>query len=135
MYDRLGTCLYYGEWNRTKTSDLPKDEEFKLMYGMLFSMKSFIARMSPTDQKDGFLNLQTSKYKLHFYETPSGHKFILNTDLNVGDIRETLHTMYKDIFVEYVVKNPLCSLNEPLTSDLFKSKMDEYVRGLPVFAS
>ena len=135
IFDRNGTCLYYGEWARKKQSGISKEEEFKLMYGMLFSIKSFCSRMSPTDQKDGFLNLQTSKYKLHFYETPSGLKFVMNTDLLVGNIRDTMHQMYSKIYVEYVVKNPMSQLNEPVVSELFKSKMDEYVRSLPMFAT
>ena len=91
--------------------------------------------MSPTDQKDGFLNLNTSKYKLHFYETPSGLKFVMNTDLSVGNLRDTLHQMYSSIFVEYVVKNPLSRLDQPVMSELFKNKMDEYVRSLSQFAT
>lgn len=135
IFDRDGTCLYYGEWNRKKQSGITRDEEFKLMYGLLFSVKSFASRMSPTDQKDGFLNLRTNKYKLNFYETPSGLKFIMNTDLHVGNIRSILQQMYSNVYVEYVVKNPQCPLGQPPTSELFKHKMDEFVRGLPLFAT
>ena len=39
------------------------------------------------------------------------------------------------IYVEYAVKNPLCDLGEPIGSELFKSKLDEYVRALPIFAT
>ena len=31
---------------------------------------------------------------------------ILNTSREVGDLRELLNTIYDDLFVEYVVKNP-----------------------------
>ncbi|XP_013380900.1 trafficking protein particle complex subunit 1 [Lingula anatina] len=136
IFDRNGTCLYYVEWNRKKHSGIAsQEEEFKLMYGMIFSIKSFVNRISPSDLKDGFSSFKTSRYKCNFYETPSGLKFILNTDLNVGNIRDVLHQLYSNIYVEYVVKNPLCELGQPIKSDLFKTKLDEYVRNLPIFAT
>ena len=92
------------------------------------------ARLSPADMRDGFLNFTTSKYKLHFFETPSGLKFIMNTDLNVGSMRDALQHIFSLIYVEYVVKNPMCELNQPITSELFKTKLDEYVKDLPQFA-
>ena len=61
IFDRAGSCIFYKEWLRNKKSGLPQDEEFKLMYGMIFSIKSFVQRMSTTDMKDGFLNFKTSK--------------------------------------------------------------------------
>lgn len=133
MFDRNGVCLHYTEWNRKKQSGMSKDEEFKLMYGMIHSIKSFVSRISPTDLKDGFLNFRTSRYKLHFYETPSGIKLIMTTDLNVGNIRDVLHTIYSNFYVEYVIRNPVCELGQPITSELFQTKLDEYVRGLSIF--
>ena len=37
------------------------------------------------------------------------------------------------IYVEYVVKNPLCRLDEPIQSELFASKLDAFIRSLPIF--
>lgn len=104
------------------------------MFGLLFSIRSFVSRMSPTDQKDGFINYKTSQYKLHFYETPSGLKFVLNTDLSVGTINDILQQLYSQVYVEYAVKNPACIQGHPVTSDLFKMKLDEFIRALPIFA-
>jgi len=136
IFDRNGNCLYYAEWNRKKQSGLSKEEEMKLMYGMLFSIKSFVSRMSPQDQKDGLVSFKTNQYKLNYYETASGLKFILNTDLSVGNLRDVLHQLYSQIYVEYVVKNPTCDdPTQPIRSELFKTKLDEYVRSLPAFLS
>uniref|UniRef100_A0A8C4X1N9 Trafficking protein particle complex subunit n=1 Tax=Eptatretus burgeri TaxID=7764 RepID=A0A8C4X1N9_EPTBU len=110
-------------------------QEFKLMYGMLFSLKSFIKKLSPTDVKEGFLSYQTSKYKLHYYETPTGIKIVMNTDIAVGNVRDVLQRAYSTIYVDFVVRNPLCSLDEPIQSELFKQKIDAFVRGLPFFSA
>uniref|UniRef100_A0A8C4RBF0 Trafficking protein particle complex subunit n=1 Tax=Eptatretus burgeri TaxID=7764 RepID=A0A8C4RBF0_EPTBU len=135
VFDRHGTCLYYGEWNRKNTTGISLKGEFKLMYGMLFSLKSFIKKLSPTDVKEGFLSYQTSKYKLHYYETPTGIKIVMNTDIAVGNVRDVLQRAYSTIYVDFVVRNPLCSLDEPIQSELFKQKIDAFVRGLPFFSA
>uniref|UniRef100_A0AAZ3PZP8 Trafficking protein particle complex subunit n=1 Tax=Oncorhynchus tshawytscha TaxID=74940 RepID=A0AAZ3PZP8_ONCTS len=138
IFDRNGSCLHYGEWNRKKQAGISKEEEFKLMYGMLFSIRSFCSKMSPLDMKDGFLTFQTSKYKLHYYETATGIKIIMNTDLGVPNAKDILHQIYSTVsmglYVEYIVKNPLCVLGEQLSSDLFSTRLDLYIRALPFFS-
>ncbi|KAM9414411.1 trafficking protein particle complex subunit 1 [Pholidichthys leucotaenia] len=134
IFDRDGNCLYYHEWNRKKQAGISKEEEFKLMYGMLFSIRSFVSKMSPLDMKDGFLSFQTSKYRLHYYETPSGLKFVLNTDLSVANARETLNSIYTNLYVELIVKNPMCSPSQTLDSELFISRLDAFIRALPYYS-
>ncbi|KAA0706455.1 Trafficking protein particle complex subunit 1 [Triplophysa tibetana] len=128
IFDRNGTCLHYSEWNRKKQAGISKEEEYKLMYGMLFSIRSFV-----NCRKDGFMSFHTSRYKLHYYETPTGIKLVMNTDLGVQNCRDTLQQIYSTLYVEYIVKNPLCVLGESLQSDLFNSKLDSFIRALPFF--
>ncbi|XP_062562301.1 trafficking protein particle complex subunit 1 [Armigeres subalbatus] len=133
IFDKYGTLLYYGEWNRLKQSGITKDEEAKLMYGMLFSLKSFVNKISPIDPKEGFLYYKTNKYALHFVEVSSGLKFVLNTDTTATGIKEFLLHLYSKIWVEYVVRNPLWTIGTPVTSELFKTKLDEFVKQSPLF--
>ncbi|KAB5515154.1 hypothetical protein PHYPO_G00250510 [Pangasianodon hypophthalmus] len=134
IFDRNGTCLHYSEWNRKKQAGISKEEEFKLMYGMLFSIRSFVSKMSPLDMKDGFVSFQTSRYKLHYYETPTGIKVVMNTDLGVPNCRDVLHQIYSTVYVECIVKNPLCELGGTLQSELFSSRLDSFIRALPFFS-
>ncbi|XP_055622827.1 trafficking protein particle complex subunit 1 [Toxorhynchites rutilus septentrionalis] len=133
IFDKFGTLLYYGEWNRLKQSGITKDEEAKLMYGMLFSLKSFVNKISPTDPKEGFLYYKTNKYALHFVEISSGLKLVLNTDTTATGIKDFLLQLYSKIWVEYVVRNPMWTMGTPVTSDLFKTKLDEFVKQSPIF--
>ncbi|XP_058444595.1 trafficking protein particle complex subunit 1 [Malaya genurostris] len=133
VFDKYGTLLYYGEWNRLKQSGITKDEESKLMYGMLFSLKSFVNKISPIDPKEGFLYYKTNKYALHFVEVSSGLKFVLNTDTTATGIKDFLLQLYSKVWVEYVVRNPLWTIGTPVTSDLFKTKLDEFVKQSPLF--
>ena len=44
------------------------------------------------------MGFKTNKYKMNYYETPSGIKFVLNTDLMVsGNPRELLHQAYEHV--------------------------------------
>jgi len=40
---------------------------------------------------------------MHYYETPTGLKFVVLTDPNVADIREALQELYH-LFVRFVAK-------------------------------
>jgi trafficking protein particle complex subunit 1 len=151
IFDKHGTLLYYAEWNRVKQSGITKDEvevdflrfslisfyfpqqEAKLMYGSLFSIKSFVSKMSPIDPREGFMFYKTNKYALHYHETPSGLKFVLNTDVTSTGVKEILQQLYAKVFVEYAVRNPLWTPGTPITSDLFKVKLDEFIKQSAIY--
>lgn len=40
-------------------------------------------------------------------------QFVLNTSPDVGDLREVMAFLYEQIYVEYVVQNPLYTPGEP----------------------
>jgi len=135
IFDKYGTLLHYNEWNRIKQSGITKEEEAKLMYGMLFSIKSFVNKISPTDPREGFLFYKTNKYALHFLETASGLKFVLNTDTSAQSVKEFLQQYYAKVWVEYVVRNPLWAPGTPVASELFKQKSDQFIRQSLFFGS
>ncbi|EDV53098.1 trafficking protein particle complex subunit 1 [Drosophila erecta] len=133
IFDKFGTLLHYAEWNRTKKSGITREEEAKLTYGMLFSIKSFVSKISPHDPKEGFLYYKTNRYALHYLETPSGLKFVLNTDTTAINVKELLQQLYAKVWVEFVVRDPLWTPGTVVTSELFQSKLDEFVRQSPIF--
>eukprot|EP01102_Stenamoeba_stenopodia_P020591 TRINITY_DN809_c0_g1_i1.p1 TRINITY_DN809_c0_g1~~TRINITY_DN809_c0_g1_i1.p1 ORF type:complete len:154 (-),score=22.49 TRINITY_DN809_c0_g1_i1:64-525(-) len=135
IYNKSGTCIYYEEWNRKKPPGNLQEEQ-KLMYGMLFSLKSFVSKTTPTHLGpcDSFNYFKTSTYKLHLFETASGLKFILITDPSIGDMKEQLRTIY-NIYVQYVAKNPLYKPSDPIDCELFITNFQKFVQSLPSFSS
>ncbi|GAU17626.1 hypothetical protein TSUD_255010 [Trifolium subterraneum] len=91
VFNRNGICLLYREWNRPLHT-LNAQQDHKLMFGLLFSLKSLTAKMDPTSAEKGnlgvpqlpgqgcsFHSFRTNTYKLSFMETPSGIKILVDT--------------------------------------------------------
>jgi len=135
IFDEKGTLLFYREWLRKKHTSMDREQEAKLLYGMLFSIKSFVNKLSPEDLKEGFQSFRTSQYRLNLYETPTKVKFVLNTDTAVTHpvVRDLLKKLHSQVYVEFVVKNPLYQQGTPIESQLFTTKLDEFVQTFAFF--
>ncbi|KHN42690.1 Trafficking protein particle complex subunit 1 [Glycine soja] len=121
VFNRNGVCLLYREWNRPlRTLDAQQDQ--KLMFGLLFSLKSLTAKMDPTSAVEkgnlGMLQLPgqgcsfhsfcTNTYKLSFMESPSGIK-VRAVQYNVGPVCER-HCIDAELFPINTVDD-LCGFN------------------------
>lgn len=67
------------------------------MYGLLYSLKSMCQKLSPTDSSGTFNCYKTNKYKLNYFETPSGLWFVVNTDVNATGMRELMQQLYQQV--------------------------------------
>ncbi len=111
---------------RTK-KDLQKlESDQKLMYGLIYSLKTFVKGIAPKEGET-FQSFNTSTYKLHFFESPTGFKFIFLTDTNAGDLDSHLVEIYTKFFVPFVISNPLYELHKKVNCYLFTENLDRYV--------
>lgn len=95
---------------------------------LILNLENYIFR------KDGFLGFKTNKYKMNYYETPSGIKFVLNTDLNpVGNTRELLHQIYENVLLPTVIKNVNLNLQEPIKNIVFENKLEDLIKNSMIF--
>lgn len=62
--------------------------------------------------QDGFISYKTSTYRLHYYETPTGLKFVMNSDPNTESLRMVLKQIHVQLYVEFVVKNGLMRFDD-----------------------
>ncbi|KAJ7647278.1 TRAPP complex subunit bet5 [Roridomyces roridus] len=116
------------------STGLAFDEEAKLVYGVILSLRNMIKKLSGRDEQ--FVNYRTSAYKLHLFETMSGYKFVMLTDPAAESLRFVLRQIYVGPFLEYVVRNPLVQMDSRehgIDNEYFRASIDRMVRGLSVF--
>lgn len=129
------------------------EEEKRLLFGLLFSLKEFVGKIAPTTagadtigameanvagfcaSSEGMHRYQTDTYTCHQYETPSGLRFVMMTDNQAGDLTPTLNYIYAQIYMETVVCNPLSDTKNgrPITSQLFRSQLTQYLENQTCF--
>jgi hypothetical protein len=128
-YQRNGKCLYYREWNRPNnplSENLVEDQ--RLVFGLIFSLQKLCLQLTPTPEvtnQEGFQSFRTARYTLNFFETPSGIIFAVNTDSPLQ--RTHMWHIYSNIYVPYVVRNPLYEMGETITAIKFKATLDDYI--------
>lgn len=136
IFNRRGDCLFYREWDR-KLNTLGDDpsEERRLMFGMLAATNELMRQFSPRKPNEGLQTLKTNTFTLHYLQTLSGLRFILNTDNDAGDLRPSLRHIYANLWVELIVKSPLYDPKSasPVASPLFDQALENYVRSLQCF--
>ncbi|KAH3687109.1 hypothetical protein WICPIJ_001911 [Wickerhamomyces pijperi] len=137
VFDRHCNCIYNREWTQvvnpssstsasassnTPTASLTgsinsKDNEdtAKLLFGTIFSLRNISNKLSPSSttmtSANSLKSFATTNYRAHYYETASGLKFVAMSDLNVKDLQKELRFVYERIYVDCVVRNPLCPVD------------------------
>ncbi|RWS27894.1 trafficking protein particle complex subunit 1-like protein [Leptotrombidium deliense] len=125
IFDSKGRCLF--SLNKDE-----KDDKKRLLYGFLYSMKSFAHRITPVIIKDNtYFTYTTNCYQLIFMEMPTAIKFVLivapDAQRNNEFYKQILKDMYRYVYSEYVVKNPIIDVNtNTIDSLLFRDKLVDF---------
>lgn len=114
-----------------------RKDDAKLLFGVIFSLRGMVRRLGGPD--DEFISYSTGEYKMHYYETPTSLKFCMLTDLKTGNLRVVLHQIWANLYVEYVVRNPLSPVEHTggvgVNNELFEMGLDRFVVRLLANAS
>lgn len=115
-----------------KAKSTRAQNDAKLIFGTVFSLRNMVRKLGGND--DAFISYRTGQYRMHYYETPTNLRFVLLTDTATMSMRNVLHQIYINLWVEYVVKNPLSPVEHKggagITNELFEMGLDQFIRGL-----
>ncbi|CEG49549.1 trafficking protein particle complex subunit partial [Plasmopara halstedii] len=89
------------------------------------SMHAIAALAAPT-HSGGIDSLETSTFRLHCLQTPTGIKFFITAALGTADLDVALQTVY-ELYVDYVLKNPFYELEMPIRCSLFNNGLKTFV--------
>ncbi|KAK4214553.1 Sybindin-like family protein [Rhypophila decipiens] len=153
IFDRHTECIYSKKWlppsaegNPTGPSTFPTtngaphrhyngnkaSDDAKLIFGTVFSLRNMVRKLGGED--DAFIAYRTAQYKLHFYETASNLRLVMLTDTSAPSMRNVLHQIYINLWVEFVVKNPLSPAEhkggDGVRNELFEYGLDQFIRGI-----
>lgn len=88
----------------TKTKSTRAQNDAKLIFGTVFSLRNMVRKLGGED--DAFISYRTGQYRMHYYETPTNLRFVLLTDTATMSMRNVLHQIYINLWVEYGMLSP-----------------------------
>lgn len=126
IFDRHCNCIYDREWTVKQSSSSlvnskQNEEVSKLLFGMIFSLRSVTQRMSKTEALS-FKSITTSMFKIHTLSTATGLIFTIISDLRSFSYEKELQYVYQEIYIPTVARNYLSPID-------FAEEKDE-TRGL-----
>lgn len=109
IFNQRRMCIFRYEWTpRTcplQTASVA--EESELLDGLVLQLREItLPFASGTPGEQHFLGYRTTKYRLHYYESPTGYRFLLITDPAAPSQVEALHKLYSTAFVDCVLHDP-----------------------------
>ncbi|KAL9087180.1 MAG: hypothetical protein Q9159_003747 [Coniocarpon cinnabarinum] len=145
IFDRHTECIYQRRWTLplsragahtngdagpSRSHKRSQADDAKLVFGVIFTLRNMVRQLGGED--DEFISYRTGEYKLHYYETPTSMKFVMLTDIGTSDnLRVVLHQIWANLYVEYVVRNPLSPIEHPgglgVNNELFEMGLDRFV--------
>lgn len=82
-----------------KSKSTRAQNDAKLIFGTVFSLRNMVRKLGGDD--DAFISYRTGQYRMHYYETPTNLRFVLLTDTATMSMRNVLHQIYINLWVEY----------------------------------
>lgn len=103
---------------RARPARLSAKDDAKLIFGTIFSLRNMVRKLGGEDDRSehlqlyymtslanaivySFISYRTGQYKLHYYETPTSIKFVMLTDTQSLNMRNVLHQIYVNLYVEF----------------------------------
>lgn len=136
IFNRLGNCIYHLDLQDNSSSnkafkmvtDKKLEHRYKLIYGLLFSMRSFVKKFSSNKETETFKNFSTSQYKLHIVEFLNGLRFVILSSPTSSDYGGFIKELFKNYYVTIISSNLFTDKDAYINNSLFTELTLRYLR-------
>ena len=142
IFDRKGKTLFAKRYAKidagSETDENQLEEQRKLVFGMLFSLREVLTSLSPSEEP-ALHSVQTGASTIHNYEANSGLRVAVymtssSSPVEGASIRQALEHVYTELWVQCVIRSPLYRPTEPnIAATNFEQKLDDYLVSQPWF--
>jgi len=127
IINKAGGLVY----NRTFHSGLTSlsGNDYLILAGTFHGVHAISRNLSPVTPartSTGIESLQTSRFLMSCFQTPTGTKFLLFSEPAQSNTDVILRRCY-DIYADFVMKNPFYSLEMPIRSEKFERAIQGWV--------
>lgn len=129
IINKAGGLIY----NRTLTPSLTplSGNDYLVLAGTFHGVHAISRQLSPLTlprHSTGIESLQTSRFLMSCFQTPTGSKFLLFTDpaMEAKAVDVILRKCY-ELYADFVMKNPFYSLEMPVRSEKFERAVQGWV--------
>ncbi|RLV94122.1 Trafficking protein particle complex subunit BET5 [Spathaspora sp. JA1] len=151
IFDRHCNCIYNREFTHTTQPNnglINKNNtshSSKLLFGILYSLKSIATKLISENQLNSFTLGQS--FRFHFWESLTSYKFVIVTGYDVDDMQPVLDRLYS-LFVSCVVSNGLSPVEfkwsddgeklensgySVIANNSFVDETDRYLQSLSIY--
>lgn len=138
IFDRHCTCIYNREFTNNSTNKNNQSDTAQLVFGMLYSLKQISNKLVDLDEESALSNSLKSfvlgTYRVHYFESLTGIKFILVSDMATDNLQSVLWELYSKYYLTTVVHNLLSpvefSEEGKISNEVFIEQTDKFIQGL-----
>ncbi|RUP51894.1 Sybindin-like protein [Jimgerdemannia flammicorona] len=127
IINKAGGLVYQKDFN----DGLAKlsSNEYLVLAGTFHGVHAITSKISPLPNSSGIEILEAENFKLHCFQSLTGTKFLLITDLPHPNVEQALRRIY-DIYGDFVMKNPFHTPEMPIRSEMFDLNLQKLIKNV-----
>ncbi|AOW02070.1 Sybindin-like protein [Yarrowia lipolytica] len=127
ILNKAGGLIFQRDYG-TELAKLSSND-YLVLAGTFHGVHAISAKLSPIEGSSGIQTMETEKYALTCFQTVTGIKFLLITDLRQQFVDSVLKRVYQ-LFADYVMKSPFYQLDMPIRCTLFDLHLNKYLESV-----